>query len=146
MQSPLEVTAHGLVDVGPVYVLLRDPVRERLVQLGSELLRHATVGGLTDERVREAPLACRLILRLDQTPPVQLRDRFFDRRRRKLGRESGQGGHPEAPALDGRALQHLPGRRVEPVKLGAVSRACKVVGISTFGSCGPTQRPPRRYP
>ena len=71
MQRALEVARDRLVDVGLVGVLLGHPVGEPLVQIGSQLLREASVCGLEDERVREAPPTGGLVLRLHETSSLK---------------------------------------------------------------------------
>ena len=71
MQRALEVARDRLVDAGLVGVLLDHPVGESLVQIRPQLLRQASVRGLEDERMREAPATAGFVLRLHETFPFE---------------------------------------------------------------------------
>ena len=78
MEGALEVPGDRLVDVGLVCVLLDHPIGETFVQVRSQLLGEASIRGLEDERVREAPSTGSLVLRLQETLPLERGDRTLD--------------------------------------------------------------------
>ena len=70
-QCALEVARHRFADVGLLGVRHSQPVRELLVQLRPPSLRQASIRGVDDQRVHEAPPPRRLVFGLDQARAIE---------------------------------------------------------------------------
>jgi hypothetical protein len=136
MQRALEVPRHRLVDVCLVGVGLDHPVGEALVKIRPQLLGKASVRGLEDERVCEAPPTGGLVLRLDETSSFERVHRTFEVIRIEVGDERPKRGDPEASSLDRRALEDEAWSGIEVIEPRREQRVQRP-GISTSASSDP---------
>ena len=115
-QRALEVARNRFADVGLLGVRNREPVRELLVELRPPSLREASVGGVDDQRVHEAPAPGRLVLGLDEAAAVERRDRGLDLLAGQFGGEVVECRGAEPAALDGGSFQGQARAAVEAVE------------------------------
>ena len=116
MQCALEVSRDRLVDVGLVCVLLDHPIGETFVQIRSQLLGEASIRGLEDERVREAPSTAGLVLRLQETLPLERGHRTLDLVRAHVRGEGAERRDTEPATFDGRALEDQTRHGIESIE------------------------------